>query len=217
MNACDADGPYASFSPSSTCATYSTSQQHVLDQLRLFLGEEAPAVYERCGRSLLQLTNLVRESSTDESAPWGHRLLAAGLDLAQALLLEPMRTRPVFESPAAVKSFLTLHFAGQPFESFVVMYLDAQHHLLAVRELFQGTLAQTSVYPREVLREALRYGAGAVVLAHNHPSGSSSPSKADEVLTQTLKAALAFVDVRVIDHIIVAGTSSSSFAELGLL
>lgn len=98
-----------------------------------------------------------------------------------------------------------------------MLYLDAQHALIAFEELFRGTLTQTSVYPREVLKRSLQHDAAAVVLSHNHPSGSAEPSRADELLTQTLKAALLMLDVRVVDHIIVAGGRSLSFAERGLL
>jgi len=191
---------------------YSPTEQRVVDQLRLFLGEDATHAYERCDRSLLKLTSLARESSQP-----AYRLLAAGLALAQETLAEPMRAATVFETPTAVKDYLRLHFAGQGHESFLVMFLGAQHHLLAARDLFRGTLTQTSVYPREVLREALNLGAGAVILAHNHPSGMAEPSRADELLTATLKQSLALVDVRVLDHIVVAGTRTVSFAERGLV
>jgi DNA repair protein RadC len=100
---------------------------------------------------------------------------------------------------------------------FVVILLDAQHRVLSVDELFRGTLTQTSVYPREVVKVALRANAAAVIFAHNHPSGVAQPSQADELLTRTLKDALALVDVKVLDHFIVAGTSILSFAERGLL
>ena len=191
---------------------YSPNEQRVVDQLRLFLGEQAPAVYERCGRSLLKVTSVARESSHP-----AYRLLAAGLQLAQEVLAEPMRSTPVLDSPAAVKDYLKLHFAGQGHESFVVVYLNAQHRLLAVEELFRGTLTQTSVYPREVLREALRHGAAAVLLSHCHPSLQAEPSRADEHLTRALAQALKLIDVQVLDHIVVGGTSTVSMAERGLL
>lgn len=191
---------------------YSFLEQRVVDHLRLFLGDEATNAYERCGRSLLKLSGLARESTHPS-----YRLLAAGLALAQEALAEPMRVATAFETPRAVKDYLRLHFAGQPYESFVVLFLSAQHQLLAAKDLFRGTLTQTSVYPREVVREALNEGAGAVILAHNHPSGAPEPSRADELLTVTLKEALALVDVRVLDHIVVAGTRTVSFAERGLV
>lgn len=133
------------------------------------------------------------------------------------MLVEELTSRSVFDSPKAVADFLKLHFAGQPHESFAVLYLDAQHALIAFEELFRGTLTQTSVYPREVLKRALHHEAAAVILSHNHPSGATAPSRADELLTKTLSTALSMVDVRVVDHLIVAGGQSLSFAERDLL
>ncbi|HOL38034.1 MAG TPA: DNA repair protein RadC, partial [Rubrivivax sp.] len=124
---------------------------------------------------------------------------------------------PVFESPARVKDYLALQLGGLAQEVFAVLFLDAQHRLLALERMFQGTLAQTSVHPREVVRRALALNAGAVVLAHNHPSGLAEPSRADEYLTQTLKSALALVDVRVLDHIVVGQGQVVSMAERGLV
>jgi DNA repair protein RadC len=128
-----------------------------------------------------------------------------------------MTDRPVFDSPKAVSDFLKLHFAGQPYESFAVLYLNAQHAFVAFEDVFRGTLTQTSVYPREILVRALHHQAAAVILSHNHPSGAAQPSRADEALTKTLKTALALIDVRVLDHVIVAGTRSLSMAEKGLM
>ena len=138
-------------------------------------------------------------------------------ELVKRWLAEELARRAVFAAPDAVKDYLKLHFAGREYESFVVLYLDAQNCLIEVEELFRGTLTQTSVYPREVVKSALRFNAAAVMLSHNHPSGSVSPSRADEHLTQTLKAALSLVDVRVLDHLVIAGNNSLSFAEGGLL
>ena len=127
------------------------------------------------------------------------------------------RHSPVFDGPQDVRNHLVLALATKPHEVFAVIFLDSQNRLLAYEELFRGTLAQTSVYPREVLLRALHHRAAALVLAHNHPSGSVQPSRADETLTQTLKAALALVDVRVLDHVIVAPGKALSMAEQGLL
>jgi DNA repair protein RadC len=138
-------------------------------------------------------------------------------ELVKRWLAEELAGREVFAAPDAVKDYLKLHFAGREYESFIVLYLDAQNCLIEVEELFRGTLTQTSVYPREVVKSALRFNAAAVMLSHNHPSGSVSPSRADEHLTQTLKAALALVDVRVLDHLVIAGNCSLSFAERGLI
>lgn len=143
--------------------------------------------------------------------------LAAVLELARRALAERLKERAVFDSPDAVKHYLQLHIASRPHEVFAALFLDAQHRLIALEELFRGTLTQTSVYPREVVVRALHHHAAAVVLAHNHPSGGIEPSRADEALTQTLKAALALVDVRVLDHVIVAPGQSLSMAEKGLL
>ena len=143
--------------------------------------------------------------------------LIAVMELARRALAQQLRTREVFDSPDAVKHYLQLHLAHKPHEVFAVLFLDSQHRLLALEELFRGTLTQTSVYPREVVLRALHHHAGAVVLAHNHPSGSVQPSPADHALTQTLKSALALVDVRVLDHIVVAPGQALSMAEQGLV
>jgi DNA repair protein RadC len=143
--------------------------------------------------------------------------LAAVLELARRAVAEQLKAREVFSSPDAVKHYLQLQLARKPHEVFAALFLDAQNRLIAMEELFRGTLTQTSVYPREVVLRALQHQAASVVLAHNHPSGTVQPSRADEALTQTLRAALALVDVRVLDHIIVAPGDSLSMAEKGLL
>jgi DNA repair protein RadC len=125
--------------------------------------------------------------------------------------------RPALSSPNAVRDFLRLKLAGIEREEFHVVYLDAQNRVIGAECLHAGTLTQTAVYPREVVKGALGHNAGAVIFAHNHPSGVAEPSRADELLTQALKQALALVDVKVLDHFIVAGVSSLSFAERGLL
>jgi DNA repair protein RadC len=143
--------------------------------------------------------------------------LVAVLELARRAMAQRLAERTVFATPGAVKQYLALHLSGKQHEVFAVLFLDNQNRLLALDEMFRGTLTQTSVYPREVVLRALHHGASAVVLAHNHPSGSVQPSRADEALTQTLKAALMLVDVRVLDHIIVAAGESLSLAERGLM
>jgi DNA repair protein RadC len=143
--------------------------------------------------------------------------LLAVLEIARRALAQQLKAAAVFDSPKDVKDYVALHLAGRPQEVFAVMFLDAQHRLLALEEMFHGTLSQTSVYPREVVRRALALNAGAVILAHNHPSGLAEPSRADEFLTQTLKSALALVDVRVLDHLVVGRGTVVSFAERGLL
>lgn len=143
--------------------------------------------------------------------------LQAVLELARRALAQTLRERTTLDSPQAVKDYLQLQIGTRQHEVFAVLFLDAQHKLIALEELFRGTLSQTSVYPREVVVRALHHHASAVVLAHNHPSGSVQPSRADETLTQSLKAALALVDVRVLDHVIVSPGQSLSMAERGLV
>lgn len=139
------------------------------------------------------------------------------LELVRRSTAQQLQARDVFGSPDAVKNYLQLHLAHRQHEVFAVLFLDAQNRLIDMEEMFRGTLTQTSVYPREVVMAALRFGAAAVILAHNHPSGTVQPSRADEALTQTLKSALALVDVRVLDYVIVEPGCSLSMAEKGLL
>ena len=143
--------------------------------------------------------------------------LLAVFELARRAMSQRLKEREVFQTPNAVKHYLQLQLAHKHHEVFAVLFLDSQNRLLALEELFRGTLSQTSVYPREVVMRALHHQAAAVVLSHNHPSGSVQPSRADEHLTQTLKASLALVDVRVLDHIIVGQGLAFSMAEQGLL
>ncbi|MDO9072238.1 MAG: DNA repair protein RadC [Rubrivivax sp.] len=143
--------------------------------------------------------------------------LLALMEMARRALAQQMAASPVFDSPGSVKDYLGLHLGGRQQEVFAVLFLDGQHRLLRLEEMFHGTLTQTSVYPREVVKRALQLNAGAVVLAHNHPSGVAEPSRADEYLTQTLKTALQLVDVRVLDHIVVGQGQVVSMAERGLL
>lgn len=143
--------------------------------------------------------------------------LSAVLEMARRALAQQLERGPVFDAPAKVKDYVALHLGHRPQEVFAVLFLDSQHRLIELRELFSGTLTQTSVYPREVLRHAMALNAGAVILAHNHPSGLAEPSRADEFLTQSLKSALALVDVRVLDHLVVGAGQVVSFAERGLL
>ena len=137
--------------------------------------------------------------------------------MARRSLAEALKERPVFDAPAKVKDYLRLQIGSRPHEVFAVVFLDAQNRLLTLEELFRGSLTQTSVYPRDVVKRALDLHAAAVILAHNHPSGVCEPSRADEHLTTTLKNALALVDVRVLDHLIVGRTEVVSLAERGLL
>jgi DNA repair protein RadC len=136
---------------------------------------------------------------------------------ALAILSKRMRVMDHLSSPGSVRDYLRLLLAGREHEVFVVILLDAQHRVLSCEELFRGTLTQTSVYPREVVKVALAANAGSAIFAHNHPSGLAEPSRADELLTQTLKQALALVDIKVLDHLVIGAASSISFAERGLL
>jgi DNA repair protein RadC len=143
--------------------------------------------------------------------------IAAIMELARRSLVEELSTRPVFDAPSKVKDYLRLQLGSRAHEIFAVLFLDAQNRLLRLEEMFRGTLTQTSVYPREVVKRALELHAAAVILAHNHPSGLAEPSRADEYLTQTLRSALALVDIRVLDHLVVGQSDVVSFAERGLL
>ena len=161
----------------------------------------------------------------NEDAPtYGPRNLmdtiSEGEVLAKALEILKNRLRKpgaVMSSPQSVKGLLMINLAELEHEVFAALFLDGQHRVIQYTEMFRGTLNQTSVYPREVVKEALRLNAGAVIFAHNHPSGMPEPSRADEMLTKTLQEALALVEVKVLDHIIVGGTTTVSFAEKGLI
>lgn len=150
------------------------------------------------------------------SSSVGAKLMAAR-ELVRRALAETMRERDMLASPAAVRDYLRIMLAQRDHEVFMVLFLDAQNRVIAPEEMFRGTLTQTSVYPREVVKRALSLNAAAVILAHNHPSGVAEPSRADEFLTQSLRSALALVDIRVLDHIVIAGSNATSFAERGLL
>jgi DNA repair protein RadC len=139
------------------------------------------------------------------------------LQAAQQVLLGRVRGSDVLASPQAVRDFLRVKLGTLEHEVFAVVHLDTQNRVIEYVEMFRGTVSQTSVYPREVVREAMMRNSAAVLLVHNHPSGSTQPSRADEHLTQTLKAALSLVDVRVLDHLIVADNDFLSMAEHGLM
>src|SRR5258706_7113698 len=142
---------------------------------------------------------------------------AAAIELARRSLQDGMRSANALTSPGAVRDYLRLAISSREHEVFVCLWLDAQHRVLASEELFRGTLTQTSGYPREIVKAGLRANAAAVIFAHNHPSGVAQPSQADELLTCNLKEALSLVDIKVLDHFIVAGRQTLSFAERGLL
>jgi DNA repair protein RadC len=143
--------------------------------------------------------------------------ITAVVELVKRSLVEQAAQGDALTSPDAVRDYLRLTLSHLPYEAFLGLFLDSQNRLIAARELFRGTLAQTSVYPREVVKAALAHNAAGVIFAHNHPSGVAEPSRADELLTASLKSALALVDIRTLDHFVVAGHRVVPFAERGLL
>lgn len=156
---------------------------------------------------------MVRDSAGEYRLADADEVLSA----AQRLLASRVRGTHVINSPGVIKDFLRTRLAGLQHEVFAVVHVDAQLQVIDYVELFRGTLSATSVYPREVVKDALMKGSAAVLLVHNHPSGHAEPSHADEVLTRTLKQALQLIDVRVLDHLIVAGSAVLSFVERGLI
>ncbi|HUL41672.1 MAG TPA: DNA repair protein RadC [Burkholderiales bacterium] len=149
--------------------------------------------------------------------PAKYAQLHAVLEMARRALDEKIKAGDALNSPKAVRDYLRLMLSGREYEVFAGIFLDAQNRVVAVDELFRGTLSQTSVFPREVVKRALRHNAAGVIFAHNHPSGLAEPSSADEALTAALRKSLALVDVKVLDHFIVGSDSVMSFAERGLL
>lgn len=180
--------------------------------LERFFGAEAGDIWESCCGSWRRVLELARASR----AP-GWEALASALEIVQRSFAEQLADRDVLDSPDIVRQFLRTFFEGKPYEVFVVLYLDARNHLIVAEEAFRGTLNQTTVYPREILRRSLELHAAGVIFSHQHPSGDCRPSLADEMLTLTLRAALALVDVKVLDHFVVAGPDTVSFAESGRL
>ena len=168
------------------------------------------------------LTQLFAASEADFCAVHGmgqakYVQLQAIMEMSLRGLKEELQRGDALNSPRAVRDYLQLLLGGRQQEVFLVLFLDTQHRVIASEELFHGTLSQTSVYPREVVKRALHQNCAAVILAHNHPSGVAEPSHADQCLTTSLKQALAMVDVKVLDHFIIAADQSTSFAERGLL
>jgi DNA repair protein RadC len=168
------------------------------------------------------LTQMFAASEIDFCAIHGmgqakYAQLQAVMEMSRRAIQEEMSRGDALNSPAAVKHYLQLLLAGRQQEVFMVLFLDSQHRVIAAEELFHGTLSQTSVYPREVVKRVLAHNAAAVILAHNHPSGVAEPSLADRQLTAVLKQALGLVDVNVLDHFVVSTGKILSFAEQGLL
>ena len=160
------------------------------------------------------ITNMLREAANGDTR---YARLAAAHELVNRALLEGVLGSDVLSSPMAVRDYLRLKLIAYEYEVFLVIFLDAQNRVLAIEEMFRGTLTQTSVYPREIVKRSLARNAGGVIFCHNHPSGAPEPSAADRSLTRALGEALALIDVRVVDHIIVAGNQFVSFAERGML
>ncbi|MCW5669347.1 MAG: DNA repair protein RadC [Hydrogenophaga sp.] len=149
--------------------------------------------------------------------PAKRTVVIAVLELARRALAEDLKAKAVFESPRAAREYLQLQLGARPHEVFAVMFLDSQNRLIAMEDMFRGTLTQATVYPREIVVRALHHHAAAVVLAHNHPSGNAEPSLADVELTRTVMTALALVDVRVLDHFVVTRETAVSMAQQGLM
>jgi len=143
--------------------------------------------------------------------------LQAALEVARRHYQETLRARPVLDAPRHTAEFLVAQLRDRPYEVFCCLHLDSRHRLIALDELFRGTIDGASVHPREVVRQALARNAAAVILAHNHPSGVAEASQADELITRRLRDALALMDIRVLDHVIVGDGACLSFAERGLL
>jgi DNA repair protein RadC len=163
---------------------------------------------------MLEATDL---ESVKGLGPAKRAQFAAAIEIARRSLQEKLKASAALSSPQAVRDYLRLRLAARKEEVFLCIWLDAQHKAIDVQQAFTGTLTQTSVYPREIVKSALRYNAAAVIFAHNHPSGVAQPSQSDELLTRNLRDALALVEVKVLDHFIVAGHQAISFAERGLL
>lgn len=178
------------------------------------------------GRALLQRYRSLRELLVTEQAQClaapglgGRRygILQAALELSRRHYREALQAGPALEAPQAARNFLQAQLRDRPYEVFCCLHLDNRHRLIAFDELFRGTIDGASVHPREVVKQALSRNAAAVILAHNHPSGVAEPSQADELITARLRDALALVDIRVLDHLVVGDTRCLSFAEQGLL
>ena len=192
-----------------------------VDLLRMLVGNRtAVRILRDAGGSLWNLLNEgpgILDPQMYDPQPKAATMLKVAKELVRRSLLEVLRQRDVLSSPASVRDFLRITLAGRDYEVFMVLFLDAQNRVIESEEMFRGTLNQTSVYPREVVKRSLAHNAAAIICSHNHVSQVEEPSHADESLTQLLKSALALVDVRVLDHFVVAGNAVMSFAERGLL
>ena len=195
--------------------------------LAIFLrtGMKGKSAVDLARELLSRFGNLASLFSADLSAftevpgmgPAKYAQLQAVIEMAKRALSEQIQHQDALTSPGSVRDYLRLHLQGRKQEVFAALFLDAQNRVVAIEDLFCGTLTQTSVYPREVVKRGLYHNAAGVILAHNHPSGSAVPSNADQTLTQALKAALALVDIKVLDHFIIGAGETLSFAERGLI
>lgn len=183
-----------------------------VELLALIYGTHAPGVLDTCGGSLDKVLQ-----NTMNAYAKGNTVLHAARELLARAFSETLSEENCLNQPQKVREYLAHRLFGLEREVFLVLALDARMGLLHCEELFRGTLTQTSVYPREIVKHLLGLNAAGAIFAHNHPSGNTEPSGADQQLTSTLKQALALVDIRVYDHIIAAGGKTLSFAERGLL
>lgn len=186
------------------------------DLLSVMVGDKTAARMLRMAQGSL-LTAMNESAAKYDVHPRVTFKLQVAKELMRRTLLEPLRKRNALSSPQLVRDFLRITLEEREYEVFMLLFLDAQNHVIDCEELFRGTLTQTSVYPREVVKRALFHNAAAVIFAHNHPSGLAEPSRADEVLTTTLTRAMALVDVKVLDHFVIGSGSVLSFAESGRL
>ena len=187
-----------------------------LDLLAMMVGRKTATRMFECAGGRFE--KLLSDSEPERGPNARARMkLKVARELMRRCLAEALHHRDALTSPAAVRDYLRVTLSGRDYEVFMTLFLDAQNRILVSEEMFWGTLTQTSVYPREVVKRSLFHNAAAVIFAHNHPSGVAEPSHSDELLTQSLRQALALVDVKVLDHFVVGGGAVMSFAERGLL
>ena len=196
-----------------TAATIITNDSpDLLNALRALFGSRAPQILASCGGSAAGIIDAARYR---RGAAW--EKVRAALLIKERALLEHAEARPELGSPAAVRQFLTHRLGNRPYESFLLVFLTHRHTVIGVKEVFRGTLDGASVYPREVVREAMEFNAAALICAHCHPSGVAEASHPDKLITTRLREALSIVDIRLLDHVVIGANASYSFAEHGLL
>jgi DNA repair protein RadC len=189
-----------------------TINERLMKNLQVLFGARAKEIYDSCNGRATQLIDMLRHKSGR-----GWSMLRAARELHEVAILEMATTGPAMNAPAATRQFLRHYLSTRPFEVFLLLHLDNRHRLIAVEELFRGTIDGAQVAPREVIRSVLEHNSAAIILAHNHPSGVADASQADELITRRIRDLVCLADVRVLDHIIVAGDKCLSFAERGLL